>query len=59
MIIIGVLIFSGIAGTVGIGSRASNIAQNQGFSFPDPAASFQIGKYFFTFITIAGRIVVI
>ncbi len=57
MIIIGgVLIFSGITGAVGIGFRASNIAQNQGFSFPDPGTSFQIGKYFFTFITIAGEL---
>ena len=54
-----ILVVIGIIGMIMIGSKAANVAQNQGFSYPNMGESFQIGEYIFMFVLIGGLFLVI
>ena len=54
-----ILVAIGIVGMIMIGSRAANVVQNQGFSFPDMGKSFQEAEYVFMFVLIGGLFLVI
>jgi hypothetical protein len=55
----GILIATGIAGMIAVGSNALSNIFGGGFSQPNEGSGFQMQQYVFMFILIAGLVIVI